>query len=189
MRVRTDANVAELQLLGTQLIALREDHRLHHAVLELSYIAGPRIPQQRLFGLCSQPDAFLVLDHKALEEVARQMENVVRPLAQGRHVEWHNVEAMVEILSKATGFDLRSEIAVRRCENPHIDSRRASAAHRRELLFLDEAEQLALHLQGQLSHLVEKNRAVGRICQPTDTPLLRAGEGTSLVTEELTLDQ
>ena len=63
------------------------------------------------------------------------------------------------------------------------------AADAFELLLLQDAQQLRLHLGRYLADLVEQQRAtIGQLESP-DAPLLRSGEGAPLVPEQLTLDQ
>src|SRR5262249_20332606 len=58
-----------------------------------------------------------------------------------------------------------------------------------ELLFLQDAQQLDLYLQGHLADLVEKDRpAVGQL-ETADAPFRRAGESPAFVAEQLALDQ
>ena len=58
-----------------------------------------------------------------------------------------------------------------------------------EFPLLEDAEQLGLRRSGQLADLVEEDRAAGGALEPAGPLAVGAGEGASLVAEELALDQ
>ena len=62
-------------------------------------------------------------------------------------------------------------------------------SHPCELPILEEAQQFGLHLERQLSHLVEQERAAVCYFQPSQPPFLRPGEGSPLMAEHFTLEE
>ena len=123
------------------------------------------------------------------EKMARQVENVVPAVAQRRHVETDDVQPIVEVLAEAPGHDLGGEIPIGGGDDAHVDALGPSTTDTGELLLLNEAEQLALYLEWQLTDFVEQNRSVGGLGQSSSSPLLSASEGTAFVTEELAFDE
>jgi hypothetical protein len=73
------------------------------------------------------------------------------------------------------------KVAVGRGDNTDIDLRRARAAYRFELAFLQHAEQLRLELQRHVPNFVEKQSST--VCEREAADMGRdgAGESTSLV--------
>ena len=124
------------------------------------------------------------------QEVRREQRDVVGPLAQRRHVDRHDAQAVVKILAQETrshGFFHR---AVRGGDEPHVHDRiRRFAADAPHHAILDHSEQLRLNRLGHLDELVQEHRAaVGGLEQPgfvTD----RAGERPLHVAEHLRLEQ
>jgi hypothetical protein len=74
-------------------------------------------------------------------------------------VDGHDVEAVVEVLAEAPGGDLLLEVAVGRGDEAHVDGDGLDAAHAVDLALLDRAQELHLHLDGDLADLVEEERA------------------------------
>jgi hypothetical protein len=66
---------------------------------------------------------------------------------------------------------------------------RASTAEALQRGFLQEAQKIALHVERQVAHLVEKQRSALRRLDAPDLALHGAGEGTPLVAEQLGLDE
>jgi len=81
------------------------------------------------------------------------------------------------------------EIAVGRCNDPHVDGDGLVSAHALELALLQEAQQLDLDGGRDLADFVEKERALVRLLEAAVTPSLRARERTALVSEELAFQQ
>src|SRR5690606_10958787 len=70
-----------------------------------------------------------------------------------------------------------------------VDLNRLAAAHAFELLLLEHAQELGLHRQGHVAHLVEEERAPARALELAAALLRGPGEGPCLVAEELALDE
>ena len=73
--------------------------------------------------------------------------------------------------------------------DPHLHRERLPAADPRERPLLDEPQQLHLHRQRDLAHLVEQQRPSVCQFQPASSSVGRAGEGARLVAEQLRLHQ
>ena len=139
---------------------LGQHHRLQDGVLQLAHVAGPGVRVQRRFGLRRErADGLAVLHREHVEEVAREQRNVVAPLAQRRHAQPHDVQAVEEIFAEAPGSHVVFEIAVRRRDDSHVDRLHGRAADHRHRAFLHEAQQLRLHFERQLADLVEEDGA------------------------------
>ncbi len=124
---------AEIVLAGGAALAhdgrqvLRLDQRvfgqhnraLNH-VLQLAHVARPAIAQERLARRLVKPaDLFSGLARDAGQKVLRQIENVLRSIAQRRQVNLHAVQAVVEILAEGAVAETRLEILVGGRHHPH----------------------------------------------------------------------
>jgi hypothetical protein len=81
------------------------------------------------------------------------------------------------------------QVAVAGGEDADVDFSRPGATDGGELLFLDKAQELALHLQRQLADLVEEHCAGMGLGQSAGPSLMGAGVGPSFVAKKLALDQ
>ena len=100
-----------------------------------------------------------------------------------------DVQAMEEVFAEAPVGHPGTQVDVRGGDDAHVDAARGDAAHRRELLLLHEAEQLALQVEGQLADLVEEDRGAVGLCEPAGLAGVGARERPLLVPEQLALDQ
>src|SRR6266478_7919751 len=168
----------------------REDHRALDQVRELAHVAGPRIRAQRVQRL-GRNDLDVPV-HRAREpvnEVPDERGNVLGALAQRRHVDGEDVEAVIEVVAETLLVDHRAEIAVRRRDQPHVHLDGLRPADALELLLLEHPQQLRLELERDLADLVEEQRATVRDLESSDLLRDRAGESAALVTEELALEE
>ena len=100
-----------------------------------------------------------------------------------------DVDPVIEILTESPGLHQFLELPVRRGEDSHVHRHLARFANRPNGLLLDYAQQLHLHVQRQVGHLVQEQRAA---LGAADQPFLvghGAREAALLVAEQLGLHQ
>ena len=131
----------------------------------------------------------VVLAREQVGEVADQRRDVVAPLAQRRHVDRDDVEAVEQVLAERALVDLLFEVLVGRGDHAHVHLDDAVAAEPLELLLLQHAQHLGLRLQAHVADLVEEDRALVGLLELADLPIGGAGERALLVAEQLRLDQ
>ena len=94
-------------------LALAQRHRPLHDVGELADVARVGVGGEEPLGLGREAHQRLAeLRGEALEEVAEEQRDVLAPLAQGRHADLDDVEAVVEVLAEAARLHLLAEVAV-----------------------------------------------------------------------------
>ena len=69
------------------------------------------------------------------------------------------------------------EVSIGGRDDPDVDLGRPAAAHGFELVFLQHAEQLHLHVERQLTDFVEEQRAAVGQFEASHSAIERAGEG------------
>ena len=119
----------------------------------------------------------------------RQRHDVVLALAQRRHLDRDDVQAVVEVLAELAGLHHRRQIAVGRGDQPDVDAQRPRAAEPLELVLLEHAQDLGLRARAHVADLVEEQRAAVGLLEPADALLVGAGERALLVAEQLGLEQ
>ena len=135
------------------------------------------------------PDTLAFLGGEANEEVPHQIRDVFGPLAQRRHRDREDVEAIEQVLAEAAGLHVRDQIAVGRRDDAHIDLDGFLAADWIDLAFLDCAQQFDLRSRRQFADLVQKQRPAGGFDKLAGVLLGCAGERALLVPEQSRLDE
>ena len=115
--------------------------------------------------------------------------DVFLALAQRRHLDGDDVQAVVEVLAELAGRDHRRQVAVGRGDQPDVDLDGAGAAQPLEFVLLEHAQDLRLRVRAHVADFVEEQRAAVGLLEPADALLVGAGEGALLVAEQLRLEQ
>ena len=97
-------------------------------------------------------------------EVPNEQRNVLPPVTQRGNANGKDVQPIVEIRAKPFRLDQLGKIHVGGRHQPGVGVERSRAAQPLEFPLLEHAQQLGLHLQRDVAHLVEKQRtAVGEL--------------------------
>ena len=114
---------------------------------------------------------------------------VLETIAQRRQLDDRRRQPEVEILPELLRRHQRAQVAIGRRDDTHVDPPLTGAANPAHRVIIQHAQQARLQLQRQLANLVQEQDAALRAFEGTRVIRVRAGEGTSLVTEQLALDQ
>ena len=125
----------------------------------------------------------------ALEEQPRELREIVDALAQRRHADRNDVDAVVQVLAEAAVLDRLLEIDVGRRHQAEIGLDRLAAADALDLALLNRAQQLGLQVEAQVTNLVEEQGAAGGELELAELLFVRARERAALVAEQRALDQ
>src|SRR5262245_34505840 len=178
------------EMHGRDQAAVAHDGRALEAVAELAHIAGPRVRAQHAERrIVHRGDALVVLGAELLEKGLDQERDVVAALAQRRHRQAHDVQAVIEILAEGAGANRLHGLLVGRGEHSHIDLDLGLAAEASDHAVLEDPQELRLKGRAHLGDLVEEDRALVRQLEAARPPLERAGERAPLVAEDLALEQ
>src|SRR6185312_16325460 len=100
----------------------------------------------------------------------------------------HHVEAVIQVGAKAALLDLLLQIGIGRKDEAKIDRHLALGADRTNAAILEDAQQLALHRQRQLTDFIEEQRAAMGVKKQTVAAAIRAGESALEVAEQFGFD-
>ena len=156
----------------------------------------PRVARERVFpeqvervrgdlrqGLAVFPAEFL-------EEKVEQLDDVLPPSAQGRDRDFQHVEAVEQILPEASGGDELVEVDVGRRDDAHVHGGHPVVADAPDLVLLEHAQELALHVQRDFGYFVEEQRpVVGQFEKPHLAAPRRPRERALHVAEQLAFKQ
>ena len=167
-----------------------EDDPPFHRVHQFPDVSRPGVAEQTIHRLRGEPlDRLAVLFGEADEKILGQKRNVLDPLPERRDVERDDIQPVEEVFAETPGCDLRQEIPVRRGDQADIDLDHLLAADAGDLPLLEDAQELHLHPERHLAHLVEKKAPpVGLAELPLPAPV-GPGEGPLLVAEEFRFQQ
>ena len=101
----------------------------------------------------------------------------------------HNVQSEIEILAEGAVAIGGFQVAVGSGDYAHVHRDVIVAAHRTNFLFLQDAQKLGLHFEGQLANFIEEDRAAMRGLEESRFCFCGAGERTFFVAEKLAFHQ
>ncbi|MNS70176.1 hypothetical protein D3C72_1035170 [compost metagenome] len=123
------------------------------------------------------------------EDDLRQHRNVLATLAQRRHAQLQHVQPVVQVLAERAGGNHRGQILVARAHHAHVHGVFPTGADLAHAPLLQRAQQLHLHGQRQVGHLVQQQRAAVRGVEETAALGVGARERALHVAEEFRLHQ
>ncbi len=174
------------EVVGFQKPGGAQDSGTLDRILQLADVAGPVVVHQQAHG--GGGDAV----NRALgagEEVGGQGRDIRPALAQGRGVERHHVEAVIEIFAEAAGLGLRGEVAVGGGDDAGVKLDGLAAAEPLKLALLQDAEELGLELWGEFADFVQEHSAAGGEFELAGLAVHSAREGAFLVAEEFAFEE
>ena len=122
------------------------------------------------------------------EEVARQLGDVVAPLAQRRHVDLDAAQPVVQVGAEEPLLDHPGERPVGRGDDARVHPLAAGAADALDGQVLHRAQQLGLRRERQVRHFVEEQRAHVGVLELA-AAAAHAGRRAILDAEELGFEQ
>jgi hypothetical protein len=126
-------------------------------------LPGPVVREELLRRLGGQARHGLAVPlREAPHEVLGEQQHVRSARAQRRHFQVDHVDAEVEVLPERALLHHRFEIPVGRRQDARVEGHLLRRTHRQDHPLLQRAQQLRLHVERQLAHLVEEQRAAAR---------------------------
>src|SRR5574343_863164 len=181
------AGRVEPQIAGLDIRPPGQGHGALEDVFQLAHVAREGVVLQFGHGLRRQ--AWPLLAKLPPQQGNNQLRNVLRAFAQGWHVQLDDIEPVIEILTKEPLLDTFAEILVRGTDDSYINRLLDHTTNLAHLFFLNGAQQLDLHGQGQIGDFVEKQgTAAGRLEKALPVAI-RAGKRPLAIAEKLALHQ
>lgn len=172
-------------------VSIRKIDVKTNAVFQLTHIARPvvrckiaeRFWRERKFPAPGRGG-------KHAREMPGEQDHVIPPLPQSRNAKRKTIEPPEEILAESPLPDEFRQIPVGGGNDAHIHPVRTGRSYFAEFSALQKAQQIGLHIQRQLPHLVKKNRApVGQLELAYLAPQTCSRERPFLIAEQFALDQ
>src|SRR4051794_11057115 len=99
---------------------------------------------------------FSQTDRSYLRKALRKNTNVFDSIPQGRHLDWKDTQAKIQISSESPCFNLVVKVSVGGGDNAHIYPAHAILSDTLEGAFLAERAALALRLKRNLAYFVQE---------------------------------
>jgi len=104
-----------------------------------------------------------------VNEMPHQNGNVLGPVAQSRNSEREYVQSVKQVAPELTVFDHLFQVPMSGCNHADIHLLSARAAQPFKFVFLQDAQQLGLQFERDVTYFVEKERSfirerIGRLC-------------------------
>ena len=126
---------------------------------------------------------------KPSREESDEQSNIRRAFAERGDVNRKNLQTVQEICAKLTLADGLIQVSIRGRDDADVDADRLAASDRFELLLLEDAQQLHLCVEGQLSDFVQEERAAVRQLESADSLFDRTGKCAFDVSEQFALNE
>ena len=149
--------------------------------LELTQLVHGRI--RNALGLHAQ------LLRTALQKVAGQHGHVFAALTQCRQAQADHIQAVVQVFAEHAFLDALLQVLVGRSDHAHIGFDSAVATHAVEMAIRQDAQQTGLQIERHVPDFIEEQGATVGLLKASATRCLRTGEGSTLMTEQLALQQ
>ena len=180
----------ELCKRNFQLRIARKNNAAFDEVFEFAHIAGPVVVHQRVHRAGrNHIDWFLHAFGVSLREVSNKERNILFTFPQRRNHDRKDVKPVVEIVAKLVVGNLLREICIGGGHHPHIHVYRFSASQAFKFLFLEDAQELGLEFERDITDLIKKEGAAVSQLEAADPLRDCAGERALLVTEKFTLEK
>src|SRR5580704_6774525 len=126
-------------------------------VFQFSNVSRPPVFSQGFHGSgWDRINRFVHLLRSLPDEMLHEQRNVIRALAQGRNRDWENIQAVIKIAAKLLLQNHLFQIAMGRGHNPNVNFFRPRTAQPLELALLQDAKELGLQLQWDITDLIQK---------------------------------
>src|SRR5688572_13814460 len=165
-------------------VALRQDDRALHAVLQLAHVTGPVIFLELLDRRrCKNRRLLLQLAREALGKMTGENRNIIRPGAERRNRNRKHRQPEKQSFAELFGGHARAEMLVGRGNDAHVNVKQLRAADPLEPPLFDRAQDLRLQRERQIADLVQKQRTFVRDLELPRLARDGASERTFLVSE------
>ena len=132
-------------------------------------IAGPGVAEDPGHVLRGQARRLRALFPVFVEEMLKQHHTIRPPLPHGRDKDVGGVQAVVEIVAKASRFHRLVQVGLGRSHHAQVQGDIALPAHTLEPAFFKDAQQAALGIQRHALDLVEEKRTLVRPFEQANT--------------------
>src|SRR5687768_1124219 len=166
------------------------EQRTLERIGKLAHIAGPGMLLQlgdRFVRECWRIS--LVTRRMRSEEMLREARQVAESTSQGWQLEKKNRQAMKQVRAKCAGSNMSRQITCGCCDDAHVHGGDAFGPYPAHFPVFERSQELRLRGQRQFTDFVQEQGSRMRLLEQPFVRVLRAGEGTADVTEELAFEK
>lgn len=164
---------------------IREDECALQRVAQLAHVAGPRVRAQRLHCLHRQTLARAVPCVQPVDDLQRDVADVVPALPQRGHVQRDRRDPVEEILAQPAAAHGLHGVVMGGGDDPHVERNRFVTADAHDRVRLERAQQFHLQFGRHFRDFVEKQRAAARGFEHAHMLCNGAGEAAFFMSEQM----
>src|SRR6267142_124072 len=157
------------------------------AVFQFADVAGPIVMQQALHRGGSNLE--IGASGIAVEKMMNEHGNVGATVAQRGKMNGHDVQEEMKIFAESAVAISGFQVAIGGGDNAYVDRDVRIAAYWPNFLFLQDAQELGLHFEGQLADFIKEDRAAVGSLKEAGFCFYGAGERAFFVAEEFACHQ
>src|SRR5207249_6134574 len=116
------------------------------------------------------------LGRVARDEIVNEERDILRAFAQGRQMHREDIQPVIEVLPELPLGHGPGQVPVGRSNDADIDRYSLASADPLELVLLEDAQELDLHLRRHLSDLIQKDGPAAGELKAAEASLGRARE-------------
>src|SRR5216683_2015066 len=173
---------------------LDSDHSITHrggadyCVLKLANVSRPWILIEQAHSLGRKPNR-RAQGIDPIRKGLSQRRNIFAPFAQWRQHDRYRIQAIEQIVAKASGFDFLVNVAVAGRDHPHVNAAGLVGTDTANLALLQHAQQLHLKRLGGFGNLVQEDRAAIGFFPEAATIAVCSGKRSLGMAKQFRLDQ
>ena len=187
---RLEVLSGETKVLRCDDLPITEDSGLTNAVFELPDISWPGIVFHQRYGARSEVfNARTIFVAGSFQNEPRQQHEVITTLPQWWKLNFNNVEAVIKVFSKASGFDGLFEVFMGRSKDTDVDVFGLGSAYWHHLSLLKCAQEFHLQVHGHLTNFIEEERSGISLLKSALAIMGCAGKRTLEMAKELALEE
>ena len=180
----------QAEVTRQQPLAVGENHRALHGVLQLADVARPGVFDQHRQRFGRERHLLADVARDALDEMMRELRDVFLAIAQRRNRDRKHRQPEIEVLAELARRHRLPQHAVRRRDDADVDRESSALPPSRSMRLVSIARSIFACSASGISP-ISSRKMVPR-CAISNLPILRcvrAGEGAALVAEQLRLEQ
>ncbi len=126
---------------------------------------------------------------KFLSKMDQKGFNVLDALTKRRGAHWQDIESVIQVFPETPFIDFLFQVSVGGRNHPHINGNLAGRTNRIDGSFLQDTQQLHLHVHGHVANFIEKEGAAMGQLKATQAVRHGARERAFSVTKEFALQE
>src|SRR6185369_14409999 len=178
------------QIPETDLFAAAKHNSMLDGSAQFPHIARPWIVKQNFHGFRQDlPDVLSIFTRELRDKRLREQGDIDSALSKRRHLNLHHAQPKKQVLPEFSGLDQFLELLIGRRDQAHVCSDCLVGTYPFKCSLSQEPKQLYLSGSVDLADFIEEEGTSLSLFEPAYSPLVRAGESSLFMPEELAFEE